>query len=313
MLFRSKNILKRTHRDTYFIQPEGNAITIAQIRDIRKLVQLKNYGSEYKVIIIDEADTMNRPAANSLLKIIEEPPGPVAFILIAANHETLPLTIVSRCRLVTFQRLRLAEIKNFLIAEFALEPDSAKTIAFLSRGIMAKAIDLAADNNFFKRRERVIEAISEIKDTGPGRLSLLAENLIQHINRELARVKERQQKYLDKLVEQSTNKTHAGRIKKQQSKKDKRELARLERSAFDDILTNLNSIYRDAVLLAVGGDDNLTANIDIVPELKKIATATGIANGLAAGSHVRKAREMLYSNVSPELALEYLFFSLQEA
>lgn len=308
-----KTILKGTHRDTYLIQPEGNSITIGQIRDIRKLTQLKNYSSEYKVIIIDEADTMNKPAANCLLKIVEEPPGPVVFILIAANYEVLPLTVISRCRLVAFPRLQLSEIMNFLTAEFKLEPDSARTIAFLSRGIMAKALALSENNSFFKRREQIVETIAEIKETETARLSFLAEKLIKHIKKEASRLQEQQQKRAEAMVEQAANKAHAGRIRKELAKKDKRELVRLERSAFDDILASLNSIYRDALLLASGGDANLTANIDIIPGIARIAAATDIAGGLAAISHINQAKEMIRSNVSPALALEYLFFNLQEA
>jgi len=307
-----KAILKGTHRDTYLIQPEGNSITIGQIRDIRKLTQLKNYASQYKIIIIDEADTMNKPAANCLLKIVEEPPGSVVFILIAANHEALPLTIISRCRLVAFQRLRQSEIIDFLTAKFNLESDAARTIAFLSRGIMAKAVKLTNNNSFFKLREQLIEAISEIKETEPAYLSFIAENLIKHIKKETARLKERQQKHLEELTEQATNMAHAGRIKKELAKKDKRELARLERSAFDDILASLNSIYRDVMLLTSGGDADLTANIDVIPELTGIAGGTDIAGALAAISHVRRTREMIHGHVSPELALENLFFNLQE-
>ena len=72
-------------------------ITIDQIRAVvADSVVLPNEAGR-KVYLIEDADTMNVPAQNAALKLLEEPPGGVIFLLCAANAQTLLETVRSRC------------------------------------------------------------------------------------------------------------------------------------------------------------------------------------------------------------------------
>jgi len=80
----------------------ASMIKIDQIRDLEGFVFIGSHREGNRVVVIEDADAMNAPAANSLLKILEEPPSSVYFILISSNSKSLLPTIRSRCRAIPF-------------------------------------------------------------------------------------------------------------------------------------------------------------------------------------------------------------------
>ena len=92
------------HPDLMLITPEEDAkqIKVGQIRNLIEFVSLKSQYEGYKVVVISPADAMNRNAANTLLKVLEEPPGLVLFLLLTHRPHGLPVTIRSRCQQIHF-------------------------------------------------------------------------------------------------------------------------------------------------------------------------------------------------------------------
>ncbi len=88
-----------SHPDITVIAPEEDKknIAVSQVRDLREQAVIKPHQAQKRVFIIDCADTMNQNAQNALLKVLEEPPQTVMFILIAENKASLLDTIISRC------------------------------------------------------------------------------------------------------------------------------------------------------------------------------------------------------------------------
>jgi DNA polymerase-3 subunit delta' len=88
-----------SHPDITFIKAEDGKknISVSQIRDLRTNAFIKPHQANKRVFIIDGADTLNEQAQNALLKVLEEPPKTVMFILIAENKVSLLDTIISRC------------------------------------------------------------------------------------------------------------------------------------------------------------------------------------------------------------------------
>ncbi len=74
----------------------GGAIEIARMREILTFLSLRNDGR--RVVLIDSADQLREDAANSLLKILEEPPAETHFLLVSHRPARLLKTIVSRCQ-----------------------------------------------------------------------------------------------------------------------------------------------------------------------------------------------------------------------
>jgi len=77
-------------------------IRINQIRELESFVFVGSHRAGNRVVLISEAEAMNPAAANSLLKILEEPPSSVYFILISIRSKALLPTIRSRCRVISF-------------------------------------------------------------------------------------------------------------------------------------------------------------------------------------------------------------------
>lgn len=94
-----------THPDFKIISPEekGKAIKIDQIRSLLTFVNQTKHQSLYQIVIVSPADSMNLSSANALLKILEEPPSEKAlFILTSDQLHQIPLTVRSRCQLISF-------------------------------------------------------------------------------------------------------------------------------------------------------------------------------------------------------------------
>jgi len=89
--------------DCQIINPdEGKQIiSIDQIRALKSFLLLTSLKGKGKVGIINPADAMNRAAANSLLKILEEPPKDTLIILVSESINNLPRTIISRAQVIT--------------------------------------------------------------------------------------------------------------------------------------------------------------------------------------------------------------------
>ncbi|OGC08644.1 hypothetical protein A2526_01375 [candidate division WOR-1 bacterium RIFOXYD2_FULL_36_8] len=98
-----EKIKKNKHPDVIIIEKDGNSIKIEQIRNIKNLTKYGPSEGNWQVIIITEADKITTEAANSFLKILEEPAKNVVFILISNREGILPKTILSRCQRIIFE------------------------------------------------------------------------------------------------------------------------------------------------------------------------------------------------------------------
>ena len=84
------------------LETDRREIVVDQIRGLIHTVGLTARFGRYKVVVVDPAELMNRHAANTLLKTLEEPPGATIFILVSSNHAQLLPTIRSRCQRIDF-------------------------------------------------------------------------------------------------------------------------------------------------------------------------------------------------------------------
>jgi len=139
----SKNIHPDIHLIDFAKQLEVNdkvtektkEIVIGTIRNyLQKEISIKAREAIWKFFIIDEAEKMNLPAFNALLKTLEEPPSNTIIILIASHKETIPQTVVSRSQILFFSPLKQSEITQYLIDKENYDPQKAARTAYLSEG-----------------------------------------------------------------------------------------------------------------------------------------------------------------------------------
>ncbi len=133
------------HPDYVYVarQPNRSDLLIEQVRDLIERLGVRPSRGPRRIAIIDDAETLNLPAQNALLKTLEEPPGHTMMILVTSSERALLDTVRSRMRPVRFGPLSVAEIAGVLEGQAKVEPVRAKAIAPLARGSLARALALA--------------------------------------------------------------------------------------------------------------------------------------------------------------------------
>ncbi len=139
-------------------------IKIAQIRALADFIALAPHRGRRKVIQVDPADAMNIPAANALLKSLEEPSGDTVFLLVTSRPAALPATIVSRCVRRPIQAPTADEATAWLAADSGLSPADARTLLDAVGGSPLRARDAAEPAQGTAYRT-VMEAVAGIPDT----------------------------------------------------------------------------------------------------------------------------------------------------
>src|SRR3989339_578110 len=154
-----KKIESGNHPDvvTISVLEEKSWISIDQIKDMIKSLQINTIMNGYNIRIIDSAHLIKEDAANSLLKILEEPPKNTVIILITPVPHSLPRTILSRCATVFFNVLSDGEIKKEL-EKYEL----TKTELAQDKDMISKYINVLTDfkkgkfvNSKYERNEAV--------------------------------------------------------------------------------------------------------------------------------------------------------------
>ncbi len=120
---------------------------VDNIRDLRDEANFTPVKAKYRVYIIDEVHMLSTGAFNALLKILEEPPEHVIFILATTEVHKLPATILSRCQRFDFKRITPEDICARLqyVAEhenITLDDDAAALIAKVADGALRDALSL---------------------------------------------------------------------------------------------------------------------------------------------------------------------------
>ena len=144
-------IMSGSHPDVIVVQPEGDVVKIAQVRELIQRLTFKPHEARVRVVVISDAQAMNMEAANALLKVLEEPPPQTCFFLTAGQTADLLPTVVSRCQHVRFNPVSAEKIERHLVQSCGLEPSAAALTAVISDGSMARALELA------ERPERITD------------------------------------------------------------------------------------------------------------------------------------------------------------
>lgn len=117
------------------------SIFVTESESINAKLALKSVEGGYKIMIIWHAEKMNQQCANSLLKLLEEPPAGTIFILTTDAPELMLETILSRTQRIEFKRIPEETIKQRLTGPgFSLDEGTAQQIAHFSGGSWLKAM-----------------------------------------------------------------------------------------------------------------------------------------------------------------------------
>lgn len=148
----------KTHPDLEKVGPEEGKknIAVAQIDTLREMAFLSPHTSSKKVFIIEKADTMNAASQNKILKILEEPPANVHFILLCDSSSSLLQTVISRCTVFALSEPDYTSAETYLIKQ-GFDPDEfsdklvanknniGKTLEALGTSKISLGIEVAAE------------------------------------------------------------------------------------------------------------------------------------------------------------------------
>jgi DNA polymerase III subunit delta' len=138
-------IVRGAHPDVETIEPgENNSIKIDQVRQAIERAVFRPFEGRRRVTIIDQADALVAPAQNALLKTLEEPLPASVFILVTSRPDTLLPTVRSRCAVLRFGRLQVAEVAEVLERREGYSHADALAAAAASDGSVRRALDIEA-------------------------------------------------------------------------------------------------------------------------------------------------------------------------
>lgn len=166
-----RKIAAGRHPDVRVIEADGQHLKIEQIREqVQQDAVLKPLEGRSKMYILDPADALTPGAANSLLKILEEPPAAVTLVLLTAQPFALLDTIRSRCQEVRFHPVPAERLGVWLQSRLACPPDTARALARLSAGRPAEALRLHGSEQQDLRR-RILDLAQSAEPDAWSRLA----------------------------------------------------------------------------------------------------------------------------------------------
>ncbi|MFL5959514.1 MAG: ATP-binding protein [Gaiellaceae bacterium] len=294
-------VQRGSHPDLYLLEPLGEQIRIDDVRELRRDLHMRPFEAERRVYLVFGADSLNEDAADALLKDLEEPPPYAVVVLVAERLGPLPETIRSRCQLVPFRRLSEPAVRQ-AIHEHAPElgEEQVTTLARVAGGRLGRALQLL-DPGAARRRESLIGVARAIYIDPAFEAADGAETLLTGIGERGAEAREAAELQVQAL--ELTGREAEQRVRRAQRG--------AEREEFLALLEELESWYRDLVVVAAGADE-AAVHVDRLAELRSDATLERMHAAEDACELVRAAwREAEELQVSTPLALEALLIRLR--
>lgn len=138
------------------------SISVDDIRNVLKGLVIRPLYSKYKIIIINDADSMTVQAQNALLKSLEEPPSYVVFILTVQSGAAVTPTVRSRCQRVLFNRLVKEEIMAVLEERHGRRKPEWDFIVSYSDGVIGTALELVESPEYLELRDQVLHTVNRL-------------------------------------------------------------------------------------------------------------------------------------------------------
>lgn len=249
-----------------------------------------------RVYIIARAETLTEAAANSLLKVLEEPPSYVQFVLLAPNSASLLPTIVSRCQMIRLSPVPVEELSNYLHDSLGVEAERAGMLAAYAEGRVGQAVRMARTPLVGEEIGRILDLAESIPEAPRVRALRLAEQMRKLATQTKALVGEEATASVDGSEEGET----AGSAKEKTSR---RQLA----AVFDLLLT----FYRDLLTLSVSGPETKRlVNRERVTKLYRLACTSEPERWVQCLDALLLARRRLDANANIALVTEVLAMSL---
>ena len=309
-----RQVLAGTHPDLAALRTEG---VIISIKDARALVERSYFGpslGRHRVIVMEDADRMTERTSNVLLKALEEPPEQTVWILCAPSDADLLPTIRSRVRTLRLRDPEIADVAQLIVRRTGVDQAIAEQSARHAQRHIGMAQRLATDAAARARRDDTLRAVITVRGVGDavevaGRIVQAATEDAKGLTAE--RDESERSSLLRTLgIAEGASVPPAVRAQLSALEDDqKRRATRSLRDGIDRVLTDLQSLFRDVVLLQFGRADDLI-NAELEPDLRALAEAWTPERTLTVLDRIAETRRNLEQNVAPTLALESMLVTV---
>jgi DNA polymerase III, delta subunit len=156
---------------------------------LQHFLSLSSFAGKGKVAVIGNAERLTLPAANSLLRLLEEPPANTVIWLCTSRPESehLPATLRSRCQQLLLGSVEPETIREWLVAGRGLDPEVAQVAAAICLGRPGLALAMAGDKHLRQTALEQLEGLLACADQGPdGWLDLSRQLAERGTDREVA-------------------------------------------------------------------------------------------------------------------------------
>jgi DNA polymerase-3 subunit delta' len=296
------------HPNEFVVEPEGRDIHVDTIRhEVWHPASRTAPEPGRKVFLLREADRLSPAAADTLLKVLEEPPADTVFLLMSARAHELPETIWSRCHVVTFAALPESFVVRQLEAE-GVDGVRARLAARLAGGNLGRARRLAVAKDGLAFRDAALQALDLASAGPPGALEA-ADVVLATAGEYKKGMKDELETELVPFLDERgrPEEAYRGAITRIETRFKRRE-RRAERDFVDWVLLGASALLRDGIASRVGADEVLL-NPDITPDrsFSLVQASAGLAGMEAARAEL--AEDL---NLNTKLVLERAFLRLSE-
>lgn len=309
-----RQVLAGTHPDLTALRTEG---VIISIKDARALVERSYFSpslGRYRVIVMEDADRMAERTSNVLLKALEEPPERTVWILCAPSDADLLPTIRSRVRTLRLREPDVADVARLIVERTGVDPATAEQSARHAQRHIGMAQRLATDAAARSRRDDMLRAVLRVRGVGDavdvaGRIVQAATNDAKALTAERD---EAERSSLLRTMGIAEGAAVPPAVRSQISAledEQKRRATRSLRDGIDRVLTDLESMFRDVLMLQFGRDVDLI-NTELDPDLRALAQAWRVERTLAVVDRIAETRRNVEQNAAPTLALESMLVTV---
>lgn len=138
-------------------------LNISTVREVSVSVAYRPLEARWRVVIVDDVETMQEAAQEAFLKTLEEPPSYAVILLVTRDADLLLPTIQSRCTIIRFADIRADTIQRRLESG-GVDAVRAQHLATLSQGSMGWALQATATPALADERQAVVEAAQSLID-----------------------------------------------------------------------------------------------------------------------------------------------------
>ncbi len=177
-------IASNEHPEVAIIEPDGDITKIWQLwtrsghaPGALDSLSYRPVLGKWRIVIITAAHTLNDESANSILKVLEEPPGYVQFFLCSPSQSAVLPTISSRCFSVPIPPIQTQSIVSMLTNDYGVNETVAVDVAKSSAGCPGRAIRAIDDSDIKDVRDRASVWVTDFLESNRLQVYFYAESL----------------------------------------------------------------------------------------------------------------------------------------